>query len=148
MLSAKVSALAGAGVIRRGGEIPGPELRVQVLEQPGRGIRGFVRIAPFVHPLVHLEAVEPARSRHELPHADGFGPRDRTGRKSALDQAEVDHVFRNSLLAEPVSGHSFIAGHAAQPDAEAIAGGAKEIVDIGLYPAVAREGFDVDVECG
>ena len=99
---------AGTGIVGRGRQIDAPQALHQVLEMIDRGVRRFEGIAPLVHPGVDLQAISPARRRHELPHSHGSGAAHRRIRQPAFDQREIDEILRELAGTQPLADHSLV----------------------------------------
>ncbi|KAF5032030.1 hypothetical protein DSECCO2_621570 [anaerobic digester metagenome] len=82
-----------AGIVRRQGQRPVPELGIQLLQVCDGRLGGLVRVAPLVHPAVHGQPVNPAGLGHELPDAAGAGRGDGEGVETALGERKVDEVL-------------------------------------------------------
>ena len=123
---------------------PLPQVREVVHSRLGR-LEG---IAPFVHPRVHREAVQPGCARHELPHPHRLGPAHRRVREPALDQRQVDQILGQPLRPQPVADHALVAPQPGQPDLEAVARVHLEELEVLEHPPVGGEARDVNVEGG
>ena len=137
--------LAGSGVVSRGGQIHRAESIAQIGEVAGGGVGRAERIPPFVHPGIDPQAVELSGALHELPHPGRPGAAYRGVGEPALDEGEIDHVFRNAVLAQLVPDHCLVTGHPGEPDPHALARGALEEIEVVLDPGVRVVGLDVDI---
>src|SRR5207247_6950069 len=104
------------------------------------------RVASLVYPGIDRKAVQARGARHELPHPDRFGPTHRRVREAALDQAEVEEVFRKPLGAEPLADHPLVAAEPCEPDLEPIARVYLEELEVLEHATVRGEARHVDVE--
>ena len=75
-------------VVSSQGQMPITEHVVELLQVVQRSARGFQHIAALVTEQILFEVEVFARSRHELPHACGFGTGDGLGVEGRFDEGK------------------------------------------------------------
>src|SRR5438552_17485556 len=95
----------------------------------GCGVRGFLRILPFIHPPTALQAVTSSPAPHELPHAARAYARNGQGMKRGLRLSQKNQYLGNSFLSQDLLDHVLIAATTEQGMLQRVASAGCSVID-------------------
>ena len=123
--------VAGARVVSGHGQIPVPELVVEVVEMVGGGASGLFRVEALINPPIAGEAVAGGAAGDELPHAAGSGAGERQFVEAGFGLSQVDQVLRNAFFLEHTANHGLIASGADEATLQSAFAVLREVVQEG-----------------
>src|SRR5947208_14211671 len=96
----------------------------------GCGVRGFLRILPFIHPPTALQTIASSSAPHELPHAARAYARNGQGMKPGLRLGQINQLLGNSFLSQDLLDHVLITATTDQVMPQRAASAGCTVVDV------------------